>query len=114
MLGTVDAMAEEAGAMSPVEALERIAELLQRVRNSRQKSTAFRRAADAIRDLSEDELRALSARGRLTDLPSIGKSTAAVIAQALAGETPEYLRDLGESEGPATERASEVRSLLKG
>jgi putative hydrolase len=101
-------------AITPVEALERIAELLQRVRNSRQKSQAFRRAADAIRDLGDAELRALDARGRLTDLPGIGKSTAAVISQALAGETPEYLRDLGESEGPAIERSDEVRPLLRG
>ncbi|MEX0665330.1 MAG: PHP domain-containing protein [Acidimicrobiia bacterium] len=103
-----------AEAMNPVEALERIAELLQRVRNSRQKSQAFRRAADAIRDLDEGDLRSLSARGRLTDLPGIGKSTAAVITQALAGETPEYLHDLGENEGPATERADEVRTHLRG
>jgi putative hydrolase len=101
-------------AIDPVEALERIAELLQRVRNSRQKSQAFRRAADTIRDMSTDELRDLVARRRLTDLPGIGKSTAAVITQALAGETPEYLRDLGSSEGPATDRADEVRQYLRG
>jgi histidinol phosphatase-like PHP family hydrolase len=100
--------------MRPVEALERIAELLQRVRNSRQKAQAFRRAADAIRDLSEDELRALADSGRLTDLPGIGKSTATVIVQALNGETPEYLRDLGAAEGPATDRAAEVCTLLRG
>ncbi len=100
--------------MNPVEALERIADLLQRVRNSRQKAQAFRRAADAIRDKSIDELNDLVARRHLTDLPGIGKSTAAVITQALAGETPEYLRDLGESEGPATDRSDEVRKHLRG
>jgi putative hydrolase len=100
--------------MRPVEALERIAELLQRVRNSRQKAQAFRRAADAIRELSDDELRDLAANGRLVALPGIGKSTAKVIVEALAGETPEYLRDLGSAEGPATERADEVRTLLRG
>ncbi len=100
--------------MDPVEALERIAELLQRVRNSRQKAQAFRRAADAIRDISDEELRALAARRRLTDLPGIGTSTAAVITQALAGETPEYLRDLGAAEGPSNERADEVRQHLRG
>jgi len=100
--------------LGPVEALERIAELLQRVRNSRQKAQAFRRAADAIRDIPDAELRALADSGRLTDLPGIGKSTAKAITEALAGETPDYLENLGASEGPAVERADEVRQHLRG
>lgn len=100
--------------LDPVEALERIAELLQRVRNSRQKSQAFRRAADAIRDIPEPELRALSDSGRLTNIPGIGKSTAKAIAEALAGETPHYLENLHESDGPAAGRADEVRQHLRG
>ena len=100
--------------MEPVEALERIAELLQRVRNARPKVQAFRRAADAIRDLPRDELRALADSGRLTDLPGIGASTAAVITQALAGETPEYLTDLAGDTEPPTDRAGPVRTQLRG
>ena len=100
--------------MEPVEALERIAELLQRVRNSRQKSQAFRRAADAIRDLSRDDLQRLVDTGKLTDLPGIGTSTAAVIKQALAGETPEYLNNLDAGTEPPTEHAAEVRAALRG
>jgi putative hydrolase len=100
--------------LGPVEALERIAELLQRVRNSRPKAQAFRRAADAIRDIPETELRALAASGRLTDLPGIGKSTAKAITEALNGETPHYLENLHESGGPATDRADEVRKHLRG
>jgi len=110
-LGTVEGMSE---VMRPIEALERIAELLQRVRNSRQKAQAFRRAADAIRDFSDDDLRALAESGRLTSLPGIGNSTANVIVEALAGETPHYLANLDASEGPATERADEVRTHLRG
>lgn len=100
--------------MGPVEALERIAEMLQRMRNSRQKSQAFRRAADAIRDIPEAELRSLSESGRLTDIPGIGKSTAKAITEALAGETPHYLENLHESDGPATGRADEIRQHLRG
>ena len=100
--------------LGPVEALERIAELLQRMRNSRQKAQAFRRAADAIRDIPEAELRALADSGRLTDLPGIGKSTAKAITEALAGETPHYLENLHVSEGPATARSDEVRQHLRG
>jgi histidinol phosphatase-like PHP family hydrolase len=100
--------------VEPVEALERIAELLQRVRNSRPKSQAFRRAADAIRDLDRDELQRLSDADALTDLPGIGTSTAAVISQALAGETPEYLEKLGAAKEPETEHAREIRTALRG
>ena len=100
--------------MEPVEALERIAELLQRVRNSRQKATAFRRAADAIRDVPHEELERLNTTNSLTDLPGIGASTAKVIEQALAGETPEYLERLDTSDAPATEHAGALRAALKG
>jgi putative hydrolase len=100
--------------MEPVQALERIAELLQRVRNSRPKAQAFRRAADAIRDLPLDELQRLADAGRLTDLPGIGASTATVITQALAGDTPEYLEKLDDGEEPSTERADELRGALRG
>jgi putative hydrolase len=100
--------------MEPVEALERIAELLQRVRNARPKVQAFGRAADAIRGMSRDELQRLADAGTLTDLPGIGASTAAVITQALAGETPEYLTKLAGSTEPPTAAAQEVRAALRG
>jgi histidinol phosphatase-like PHP family hydrolase len=100
--------------MEPVEALERIAELLQRVRNSRPKSQAFRRAADAIRDVPRGELEELAAQSRLTDLPGIGASTAKVIEEALAGATPEYLENLDAGTEPPTERAAGVRAALRG
>jgi putative hydrolase len=100
--------------VDPVEALERISELLHRVRNARPKVQAFRRAADAIRDIPVDELRELSDAGKLTDLPGIGASTAAVITQALAGETPEYLTKLAGDTEPPTELAAPVRARLRG
>jgi putative hydrolase len=107
---TVGAMAE----MEPVEALERIAELLQRVRNSRQKSQAFRRAADVIRPMSRDELQRLADAGRLTSLPGIGQSTAKAITEALRGETPEYLVNIAGESAPPTEQAEKVRTALRG
>jgi putative hydrolase len=100
--------------VEPIEALERIAELLQRIRNSRQKSQAFRRAADAIRDMSRDELQHLADTNALTDVPGIGTSTAKVIVQALAGETPEYLAGLDADATPPTEHAEKVRTALRG
>ena len=100
--------------VEPVEALERIAELLQRIRNSRQKSQAFRRAADAIRDVPRDELQRMADANALTDLPGIGTSTAKVIAEALAGETPEYIVNLAADAEPPTEGAERVRTALRG
>ena len=49
--------------MDPVEALERIATLLERERAGRYKEEAFRKAADAIRGRPLDELRELAAAG---------------------------------------------------
>ena len=63
--------------MDPVEALERIATLLERERAGRYKEEAFRRAADAVRGRSPEELRELADNGRLGDLQGIGSSTAA-------------------------------------
>jgi len=101
-------------AMGPVEALERIAEVLQRVRNARPKVQAFKRAADAIRDVPRDELERLAAAEKLTDLPGIGASTATVIQQALAGQTPEYLAKIDAAAEPPTEHAAPVRAALRG
>jgi putative hydrolase len=100
--------------MEPVEALELIAETLQRVRNARPKVQAFRRAADAIRDLSRDELETLVKTGRLLALPGIGASTAKVITQALAGQVPEYLETIRSEPDPPVELAGPVRSALRG
>ncbi|MEZ5134641.1 MAG: hypothetical protein R2699_06180 [Acidimicrobiales bacterium] len=57
-----------------------------------QKIKAFRQARDVVDEVERlrgpDELAAMAAAGKLTDLPGIGASTAAVIAQALAGDVP--------------------------
>jgi putative hydrolase len=76
---------------------------------------AFRNAADAIRGLSDDELRELAASGRLRALTGVGEKTERVIVQAIAGERPSYLARLEQlrpnpDEGPG----SEIRALLKG
>jgi putative hydrolase len=84
------------------------------MRNARPKVQAFRRAADAIRDVPVDELRTLSDAGKLADLPGIGASSATVITQALAGEVPEYLAKLGADSEPPTDLAAPVRAKLRG
>jgi putative hydrolase len=100
--------------MDPVEALERIATLLERERAGRYKEEAFRKAADAIRGRSLDELRDLAAQGRLADLPGIGSSTARVVDQALAGEVPEYLARLEAEAAPDAGPGAPIRAALQG
>ena len=101
--------------MTPVAALERIAELLMRARAPGPRQQAFRRAAREISRVSESELQFLADAGRLQDLPGIGDTTAAVIAEALAGETPQYLQKLLEhAETPGTEAGDALRAQLKG
>jgi putative hydrolase len=100
--------------MTPLEALERIATLLERSRAGRYKEEAFRRAAEAVRGCPDDRLRQLAEAGRLKDLKGVGDSTARVITQALAGEVPEYLARLEAEAAPDAGAGGEVRAALKG
>jgi putative hydrolase len=76
---------------------------------------AFRNAADAIRDLPEDELRARATDGRLRELDGVGEKTERVIVEALEGKTPSYLARL-ERLAPDPEKGpgAAIRALLKG
>ncbi len=101
--------------MTPVEALERIAELLMRGREPSYRVQAFRRAAREVALVSPDELQRLADTDRLTDIPGVGKKTAAVIVEALEGDTPSYLTKLmGEIPEPGTDAGEALRAHLKG
>ena len=76
---------------------------------------AFRNAADAIRALSDDELRELAASNRLRDLQGVGEKTERVIVEALAGERPAYLARLEKlTPDPDDGPGAAIRALLKG
>jgi putative hydrolase len=101
--------------VTPVEALERIAELLNRSREPAYRAQAFRRAAREISHVDEAELRFLADAGRLQEIPGVGDKTAAVISEALAGETPAYLQKLlGQVKEPGTDAGEALRAQLKG
>jgi putative hydrolase len=101
--------------VNPVEALERIAYLLERGREETYRVRAYRGAADAIRGFSDDNLRQLAERGQLRSLPGIGEKTERVILEALAGEVPAYLRKLeGDLDQAEDARAKAIRAALKG
>ena len=80
--------------MEPEAALRRIAYRLEEAGAETYKVRAFRRAATAVAKLDPDQLSELAARGRLESITDVGKTTAKVIAEALAGELPSYLAQL--------------------
>jgi putative hydrolase len=100
--------------MDPVEALDRVATLLERERAATYKVQAFRKAADTVRALPDGELRAMAEKGRLQDLPGVGSSTAGVIAEALAGGVPEYLARLEANAAPDAGAGAPIRQALRG
>jgi len=96
--------------MEPVFALRRVAYLLEADNEPTFKVKAFRRAAAVIADLDPDRLASLARAHRLEDLPGIGKTTAQVITEAVAGDTPSYLAHLEAGRPPPP--AGEVGRLF--
>lgn len=101
--------------VQPVEALERIAYLLERDGAETPKVRAFRRAARTLAALDPAQIAFLAGAGRMRELDGVGATTARVVTEALAGGIPSYLAALEERSGiMLSDEAGRLRAALRG
>ncbi|NQD86417.1 PHP domain-containing protein [Paenarthrobacter sp. CM16] len=101
--------------MDPIEALDEIAFWLERSLAPTFKVQAFRKAADAVRQLPPEELAKLVSSGRIKSVKGVGSRSAEVITQSLEDRVPDYLADLRErGTEPLASGGETLRAALRG
>jgi len=98
--------------MDPVEALRRVAFLLERENAESYRVKAYRTAAAAVDAIGPDEVRRRIAAGTLTELAGVGPKTAALAAEALDGGTPAYVVELEARTQPRDQLDDAGRAFL--
>jgi putative hydrolase len=100
--------------VDPVAALRQIAYLLERDGAESYKVRAFRTAAGAVADVPADRLQAMTS-AQLKAIPGVGETSARVIKEALAGETPSYLARIEATDtSPVSPQAAALLDHLQG
>jgi putative hydrolase len=101
--------------MTPEDALLRVIHYLDRAHETGFKAKAFTRALDVVRNTPASEIEQRVAADTLQELDGIGKSTAAVISDAVEGREPTYLTQLAEaSKVDITPEGQVYRDALRG
>jgi len=98
--------------MGPVEALRRVAFLLERENAESYRVKAYRTAAAALDAIGPDEVRRRIGSGTLTELAGVGPKTAALAAEALDGGTPAYVVELEAGPQPRDQLDDAGRAFL--
>src|SRR6476469_5529401 len=101
--------------MDPIEALSEIAFWMERGRGETRRVEAYRKAAWALEALPAGELEGRIAAKTLTEVPSVGPSTSAVVMEASTGVVPKKLVDLrAKGVGPLVEGGEALRDVVRG
>ncbi len=97
-----------------LDALDQAVYFLDRGLAPSQKVRAFQKAASTIEAIDDAELERRVRDGTITDLPAVGRSTGAVIADAVLNEPCAYLENLDATTRCPPEIGGELRARLRG
>ncbi|MFI6999632.1 PHP domain-containing protein [Nocardia sp. NPDC050175] len=98
----------------PVEVLREIGFWLERSRAETYRVKAYRRAADIVAELSDEDRAVHRAAHSWRDIAGIGPKTAGVIEQSYSGVVPQQLLDLRNAAKPIGVPGKPLRAQLRG